>query len=121
MSYSLKCTHYIGCQRVFNAGRMITERGNVEYSEKICPTAKLSTTYPTHNNLELNLGFCGQSQPSAWDIAWTTLELKHEADQSPPTGAEVNNEQCLTSLTFPIISVFQNKSKALRTCLQFRG
>jgi len=50
-------------------------------------------------------------------MAWTILELKHETDQSPPTGAEVNNEQCLTSLIFPITSEFQNKSKALRTCL----
>jgi len=88
---------------------MITERGNVKYSEKICPTAKLSTTYPTHNNLEMNQDFCGQSQPSAWDMAWTTLELKHETDRSPTTGAEVTNEQCLTSLTFPITSVFLYK------------
>jgi len=51
-------------------------------------------------------------------MAWTTLELKHETDQSPPIGAEVKNEQCLTSLTFPITSLFQNKSKALRTCLR---
>jgi len=88
---------------------MITERGNVKYSEKICSTAKLSTTYPTHNNLEINLDFCGQSQPNAWDMAWTTLELKHETDQSPPTGVEVTNEQYLISLTFQITSVFQHK------------
>jgi len=99
---------------------MITERGNVKYSEKICSTAKLSTTYPTHNNLEINLDFCGQSQQSAWDMAWTTVELKHENDQSPPIGVEVTNEQCLISLTFPITSVFQCKSKALRTFLRSR-